>query len=43
MWFPAVFVLVAIFGWTGANALIALVATAVALGALVRFGFSGGR
>jgi hypothetical protein len=43
MWLPAVFVLLAIFGWTGANALIALAASIVVLGALFIFGFSGRR
>ena len=43
MWFPVVFVLLMIFGWTGANGLLALVATIVVLCALFVFGFSGGR
>ena len=43
MWFPAIFVLLAIFGWIGANAVIALLACAVALGALFVFAFSDRR
>jgi hypothetical protein len=43
MWFPVVFLLLTIFGWTGTNALVALVASIVALGALFLFAFSGRR
>jgi hypothetical protein len=43
MWLPVVFVLLTIFGWTGASALVALLASIVVLGALFFFAFSGGR
>jgi hypothetical protein len=43
MWLPAIFALLVIFGWTGANGLVALVASIVVLGGLFLFAFSGGR
>ena len=43
LWFPVVFLLLAIFGWTGVNLVIALVASIVVLGGLFVFAFSGGR
>jgi hypothetical protein len=43
MWLPVVFVLLMLFGWTGANGLVALVASIVVLGGLFLFAFSGGR
>jgi hypothetical protein len=43
MWFPTVFVLLAVFGWTGPNLVIALIASVCVLGGLFLFAFSGGR
>jgi hypothetical protein len=43
LWLPVVFVLLTIFGWTGASAPVALVASIVTLGALFVFAFSGRR
>jgi hypothetical protein len=43
VWLPVVFLLLTIFGWSGANVLVALLASSVVLGVLFLFAFSGGR